>query len=219
MKTKLFIFSLFIIFFCNGIHSQENIHNFLVFTYERYSKTLTKTYWITELDSVVNKHGFPIYINLHPLVIDDASEFNIKHCQNGETINYLGGLEDSSKEHESLLEKLIQIIDNNRILVQTYTIKWNKRPNRRLWVEDNIIKKEKIKVYCTPIRGYFCKCLYLYPYREIKNVYLPISDINYYYGFWDTTYKDIILSANYTFLNYATVDPDGMDMRYYIVVE
>ncbi len=95
---------------------------------------------------------------------------------------------DFTEEYISNIEDLRKITNDNRVLLQKITKK-NKSG-----------RKEKIKIYATPVIGDFCNCPIKHEDgKMIKyqgNIFLPVGKFKYGSKFWDSKEAKYILDSD-----------------------
>lgn len=169
------------------IYSQQS--NYVVITFESMDsqKEIIEYNWIVPTDSINEK------IKIYPLYMDIFSRQDLIECENREKISILTmsegedyNLDDNIMDDVNDLKKIIL---NRKKKIQTLTKKWSNG------------RKEKIKVYITPITGDFCV-------GQISNysgkffnyygiIFLPKYNFNYNEAFYNSNKFKIILNEDF----------------------
>ena len=215
MKNKLLLLVCVCFFLpCYNCMGKEEAKEYIVISFEKIIKGDSNSifHWIIPLDSIMNQKHFPITLLLKPLYLDDSSEFNIKRCLQGDTINYLNGSEKASLAYVQFVRNIESVIKKNRKVIQKIKLKW-KYPSTTLTVEDQYISNVTIYVYATPLKGFFKECVQQhYNGSELElnqRVFLPVKDIIYNEAFWETKVADLIKNTNYAYVNFSCCVPSG----------
>lgn len=177
---------------------------FLIITYEiDRNKDMHGTFvyfWTTPIDSV-NDNGLdllPVYIH------DFYSSDSYSKCCHGDSIDFIIATTetryDFNEDYLQQKEYLFDLVDDNRILIQTIKKRWEKG------------YKETIRVFATPVLGQFCYCQVfgrsLNSTNEREAIYLPNKGFKILNNFW-TTEKGSIAK----YWDYSRINPENSEYR------
>lgn len=167
-----------------NIYSQKiSRENFLILTYEfSEKKQLHKSdnsCWIIKMDSLggVNK--------IFPLYIDGFSKTLFNNCLSNKTVDITSVYENDewnfNDEYKNTVVDLRKIITERRKNILSMKMVWNSK------------KSEKLKIFITPIQGFFCNCPISKKSEEQinyrGNIFLPVRDIKFNEEFWKNNDK------------------------------
>jgi hypothetical protein len=199
MKSILIIFISLLALKSYG--QKENDYVILTFVSEtKGSNHPARTdHWIVKIDSINEVNNsvplFPTYLNI------EYSKNCFDDCCNDEKIDLLtittSTKYDFNNQHKIEQKSLLNIVNENKILIQKIRIKWT-----------NYKAKDIIKIYATPIRGTFCECgiygLSLKFADGQNKVFIPKKGFSLINGFWNTD------EGNYVkWFDYSKITPQN----------
>ena len=181
--------------------------NYVIFTFEWKRKGCSKQnfYWISLSDSLTN---YRYKLNLTPLYHNDEldSQYSLDRCMEGEPMYYFYPRYELSEKYLLENQKFSKLNNDKKVKLQTVSVNWN---------QTKLMKKEKVKIYATPMYGVFCQCLQIHQIGNDENneknfrglVYLPVSDFEYDDNFWNTPIGRDIRFVDYTLFDFASFTP------------
>ena len=208
-NTAKLLLTVIIIHFCASISAQtkiSHVQNYLVFTYEVAHQGLTGKeyhYWITPRDSINKESPFEVF----PLYTQGYSKDVLERCIEGKAIDIFTYSTSTDfnfdNKYDMGIKKLISLITTNRVIIQSFSKKWNSSGQNRV----------DVKVYVTPIIGQFCHCLQTHgkvTYGFKGLVYFPEASFGYDKDFWIDQKEEFIRYLDYSYVPYSSYYPSSI---------
>lgn len=165
---------------------------YVILTFSAKRKGVDKHYidhtWIIPFDSI--KTGNNSHFSIYPLIVDELERYGEdEHCFDDVTYRSLIRLyQNDYKDSFSA-----NVIRKYRKLIQSIKIEWEK-------MKVNGKKCSiKIKVYATPVKGYFCNCVHA---GDSSIIYYTSDKLEYWSDFWNTSRANNIRASMYSHIEY-----------------
>jgi len=192
-KNKILNLSLLITLMTMKIYSQDLIKTYVIiefkdefkFSIEKYRKF----YWIIDSDDL-NKKESILYLGI-------TSDQNLNKCLKKEVMNpnifFKDDTSRSEDEQFDRMDKLMEIIKQYKIKIQTIIKKWASSGQR-----------EKITIYATAIKGNFCFSELLRIQKDDfeGKVALPVSNISAYDEFWKSSKAKYFFNTDFSKIDF-----------------
>lgn len=212
-KKFLFLGLILLAIVKTGYSQVVESRDYIVITFETIQKKPNVTqlyYWITPIESIVNKTSF----NIHPLYTEEYSNDIYEKCLRGDTVDVFTTTTatnfDFSNEYLTQIETFQSIVKQKGVLVQGLVLNWNNKTK----------EKEKLNIYVTPIKGEFCTCIQVADVRGkpdlsfLAQVFIPANSFSYNADFWQTELGRIIQITDFSRIDYTSHMPMDTYGRY-----
>ncbi len=196
-----------------GLSQTSNKKDYVVVTFELSQKKPSGNqnyYWITPIDSIINKSVF----NIYPLYMEEYSNDSFEKCLKGDTVDVFTTTTETNydfrEKHLSELNIFQSIIKQNRMLVQELRLNWNSKTKGT----------EKLNIYLTPIKGQFCDCIQrteVWGKSDLNFLiltFMPVSSFEYDSDFWKTELGKILQISDFSKVDFTSHLPSDIYGRY-----
>lgn len=189
-----------------GLTQSIGSRDYIVVTFETIRKMPNVTqlhYWITPVDSIVNKKIF----NIYPLYTEEYSYDIYEKCLRGDTVDVFTATDattfDFSREYLRQIETFQSFVSKKGVLVQSIELNWTNKAK----------EKERLNIFVTPIKGEFCTCIQVADVRGepdldfTSQVFMLADSFSYNNDFWQMELGKIIQVTDFSRVDFASHIP------------